>query len=305
MLLAFLMVISFGSGRAAGAAPRSLPAGPLYGVTVDDISNVSQVVASESALPVMPTTRVYLDVHEPASYYRSALSLLDQHSYVMGEILDSSDMTSVTPTSEKRRVSALLGTLGSSVDVWEIGNEVNGNWTGPYSTGAKMVTNTYSQVSAAGGRTALTLYYNIGCGDGPSELDPITYSKDYLPATVRQGLNYVLLSYYQTECQNQVLTASTVTAYVQQLHSVFPNAMLGFGEIGIPNPVTASTESSAVSIIGHYYPMAVNVPYYVGGYFYWTYDEDALPYMGNPVWLAIEAGMTGEKAALGTTSPSY
>ena len=52
----------------------------------------------------------------------------------------------------------------------------------------------------AGKRTALTLYYNVGCGDGPKELDPIAFSQKYVPAAVRDGLDYVLLSYYEDDC---------------------------------------------------------------------------------------------------------
>lgn len=284
--------------HSAGASPRTLPTGPIYGVTIDDISNVAGVNSANAALPHMPTTRVYFDVKEPASYYTSAVASLDTHSYVMGEMLDSSDMKSITPTAEHTRVADLLSTLGSSVDIWEVGNEVNGNWTGPYSTGASMVTDAYDQVVAAGGRTALTLYYNIGCGDGASELDPITYSDQYLSASVRDGLDYVLLSYYQTQCNNQVLSASTVTSYVEQLHTVFPNALLGFGEVGLPNPVTSSTQAEAISIIDHYYTLGVNLPYYIGGYFYWYYLEDAVPYQGNQVWAAISSSMQTEGQVL-------
>jgi hypothetical protein len=57
-------------------------------------------------------------------------------------------------------------------------------------------------VSAAGYRSALTLYYNIGCGDGSAELSPVAFSQKYVPAAVRDGLNYVLLSYYEDDCSS-------------------------------------------------------------------------------------------------------
>jgi hypothetical protein len=38
------------------------------------------------------------------------------------------------------------------------------------------LTAAYKEVNAAGGRTALTLYYNVGCGDGPGELSPLAFS---------------------------------------------------------------------------------------------------------------------------------
>ena len=115
----------------AGAAPRAVP-DPLYGVTVDTIGNLSQVVAGAQHLAHMPVTRVYFNVHEPASYYASALRALSPYSYVMGELLDSSDERHIGVTAFNRRVKSYVATLGSTVDIWEIGNEVNGDWTGPY-----------------------------------------------------------------------------------------------------------------------------------------------------------------------------
>ena len=54
------------STHAASATPRDLPPGPVYGVTIDDIANISSVVSAAEAMPDMSTTRVYLDPTEPA-----------------------------------------------------------------------------------------------------------------------------------------------------------------------------------------------------------------------------------------------
>lgn len=297
LIVAAAAVLSGGSitagslrpGRAE-AATRTLPPGPLYGVTVDDVSSVSAIVAGNGALPVKPTTRVYLDPLEPASSYTKPVAQIAQNSYVMAELLDSADMRSVTPAAEHTRVAALLSALGGSVDIWEVGNEVNGNWTGAYSTGAQMITDAYDQVKAAGGRTALTVWYNAGCA-AKGELDPITYANTYLSAAVRNGLDYVLLSYYQSQCNGVSLSSSTVTAYAEKLHAVFPNASVGFGEIGLPRPVSSTTQAAAIEMIDHYYRLPVDLPYYVGGYFWWYYAEDALPYADNAVWDAISRAM--------------
>jgi hypothetical protein len=52
-------------------------------------------------------------------------------SYLMGELLDSSDETSISAAAYNTRVKSYLAALGGQVDLWEIGNEVNGDWTGP------------------------------------------------------------------------------------------------------------------------------------------------------------------------------
>ena len=223
----------------------------------------------------------------------------------MGEILDSSDMKSMTVSAEQTRVSSLLSTLGSTVDVWEIGNEVNGNWTGSYSTGAQMLVNTYNQVAADGYRSALTLYENSwapnNCGDGMSELTPQQYSSRYVPASVRDGIDYVLLSWYPTQCRGLSgnVPVSTITAEVQSLHTLYPNALIGFGELGLPNPTKSSTEAEAESIMAYYYGIAISEPYYIGGYFWWYWDED-LSLSGMPA--ALHNAFRAENAALGTNN---
>jgi hypothetical protein len=246
----------------------------------------------------MPTTRIYFDVRRPASYYAPAVAALQPVSYLMGELLDSSDSRRTGVAKYDKRVKSYLSVLGNSVDIWEIGNEVNGNWTGKYPKVESKLVEAYTDVWSSGKRTALTLYYNAGCGDGPRELDPIVFSQRYVPAAVRSGLDYVLLSYYEGSCNGIRPSAATWTAYFAQLHNLYPHALLGFGEIGMTNPVTSSTLSAAQSLVGYYYGLAINLPYYVGGYFWWYYDEDCLPPASKPLWTTLQTGFASEHAAL-------
>ncbi len=289
------------TSRTAGPDPavsmRALPR-PLFGVTVDNVANLSDIVASSRALSHMPVTRVYFNVREPATYYASALRTLDPVSYVMGELLDSSDSRHIGTAAYSKRVKSYLSVLGNSVDVWEIGNEINGNWTGRYKAVENKLTAAYEDVASSGKRTAVTLYYNIGCGDGPAELDPITFSEKYVPAPVRSGLDYVLLSYYEGDCKGIRPTAATWTAYFAQLHDLYPHALLGFGEIGMDKPATSSTLGTAQSLMRYYYGLDIGLPYYVGGYFWWYYDEDCLPLATKPLWATLQSGFASEAAAL-------
>ena len=286
------------TSRQISTAPnRPLPS-PLYGDTVDDVSNLTTTVAGLQNLPQAPTTRLYFDVHEPASYYTTAINALRPVSYIMGELLDSSDETSISTSAYNTRVKSYLAAFGSQVDLWEIGNEVNGNWTGSYPTVSAKLTDGYNDVSAAGKSSALTLYYNVGCGDGSSELSPLAFSSKYVPASVRDGLSYVLLSYYEDDCHGIRPSAATWTAYFQQLHALYPNAKLGFGEIGLNNPVQPKTLASAESMIPYYYGLSIKLPYYVGGYFWWYFKEDCLPYTGKPLWTSLAHGFAAEAASL-------
>lgn len=278
------------------AAPRAVPR-TLYGVTADDVANLNQIVASSRHLPAMPTTRIYFDVSQPPEYYAAAVKRLHPVSYLMGELLDSSDETSIGVAAYAKRTRAYLDAFGTTIDIWEIGNEVNGNWTGPYPVVAAKLEAAYHEVAARHLRTALTLYDNAGCGDGPGELSPLDFSRRYVPRAVRAGLNYVFLSYYEDECGNIRPPVRAWTAYFRSLHALYPRARLGFGEVGLPDPVTTRTMNAAKSLIRYYYGLPIRLPYYTGGYFWWYYAEDCLTYTGKPLWRTLSAAFKAEKAA--------
>jgi hypothetical protein len=286
--------------RISTALGRPLPR-PLYGVTVDDVSHAGQIVAGVRNLPEAPTVRVYFDVHEPARYYTATVSALRPVSYLMGELLDSADETSISAPAYHERVTSYLAAFRDKIDLWEIGNEVNGSWAGRYPAVEAKLTEAYRAVTAAGKRTALTLYYNAGCGDGPGELGPLAFSRAYVPTAVRAGLDYVLLSYYPAACPGARPSTATWTAYFQSLHALYPKARLGFGEIGLANPVATKTLKLAESLVRRYYGLAVNLPYYVGGYFWWYFAEDGLPYASKPLWGVLSSGLRAEASAISHT----
>jgi len=278
------------------AGPRPLPR-TLYGVTADDISGLAQLVEGARHLPERPVTRIYFDAAEPPGYYAAAVTALRPVSYLMGELLDSSDEARVSVAAYRARVRAYLAAFGRDVDLWEIGNEVNGDWTGPYTTVEAKLTAAYQEVSALGEPMALTLYYNVGCGDGPAELGPLAFSRRYVPPAVRAGLRYVFLSYYEDNCGGIRPTAAVLTAYLRALHRLYPHARLGFGEVGLDQPVTAATLPAAVDMLSYYYGLPIRLPYYTGGYFWWYYAEDCLPYGRRPLWSALRAAFIAEAAS--------
>jgi hypothetical protein len=286
------------SSRIASAPGRALPS-PLYGVTIDDVSHAGQIAAALRNLPKAPTARIYFDVTEPAGYYTAAVSALRPVSYLMGELLDSADETRIATSAYKTRVRSYLAAFRGKIDVWEIGNEVNGNWTGRYPAVAAKLTEAYREVTAAGKRAALTLYYNIGCGDDPAELSPVAFSRAYVPRAVRDGLRYVLLSYYPDACHGLRPGAGAWTAYFKRLHVLYPHAMLGFGEIGLKSPAAPDTLRAARALIHYYYGLVVRLPYFAGGYFWWYFTEDCLPYASKPLWAALGNGFQAEAAAWG------
>ena len=151
-----------------------------------------------------------------------------------------------------------------------------------------MVAAAHDIVKAAGGLTAVTMYYNDdGKGTNCYEL-PMdswrTWAQTYLPARVRQGADYALFSYYPyQDCPG---LNPTWTNDFKLLESIFPVAKVGFGEIGTSS--TRAPLSVQQNLIKSYYPMGTTSmaadPRFIGGYFWWNYVEQMLPYSTSSYW---------------------
>jgi len=174
-LVAVCILVLGGSG--AGRAHPDLVAGHRsFGVTVDNLGRLVAVLDSLRALPRRQWVRVVFDVDpnrlaDPATYVEK-VGAVRAAGDVLGELVDSSSIRRLSVTQTNARV-AYTRALGSSVSMWEIGNEVNGDWTGAPAVVARKLQVGYRVVHGLGGHWALTLYENGGCGDGPRELSPV------------------------------------------------------------------------------------------------------------------------------------
>lgn len=259
---------------APSPSPSPTPASnQVYGLTIDQIGNLNSIVTSLKSLSQKPTTRIVFDENVAASYYANAASQIHAVSYVMGEILDSFYVKDISVSGYSARTTEYMNTLGSNVDIWEIGNEINGEWLGSTSDVVTKMTNAYNIVKNAGKKTALTLYYNEDCWMYPAN-EMFTWANKNVPASMKSGLDYVWISYYEDDCNN--LQPNWPAVY-QKLAAMFPNSKIGFGEVG------TNVSSKKASYINRYYNMTINQPNYVGGYFWWYGFQDFVP-MTNPLW---------------------
>ena len=300
------------TGTTTGTPPPSPPTttstSPMFGVTIDGVSGMSTVMSAEAAMPYKATTRVVLD-NAAASQFTSAISQLHGHSPVMAEILDSATMAGVSNTQVDSATKSYTSAFGSNVDIWEVGNELNGNWTGSYSTVGQKMQTMYNDVKAVNpnATTALTLYYNnpsggpaSNCGDGTSELTPEQYTQQYVPPAIANGLDYVLLSYYPTQCGNYEPTSAQVAKDVEALHALYPNAKIGFGELGTPNAATSSSATQANQIMQWGYSLNPGESYYIGGYFWWYGAQDVFGQSGCGCMTSdLNTAFNAEHAAIG------
>lgn len=274
LILGGVSVVS--NGTAAGySAPQ------VYGVTVDDVSKLSSITTALSKFPKKMTTRIVFDEGQSASSYRNATVAINRVSNVMGEILDSSAMDQYSVSQYLDRTKEYLSTLGDVVNIWEVGNEINGEWLGKNADVVAKMTGAYDIAKAQGKTAALTLYYNKDCWSNPNN-EMFKWTAANVPERMKQGLDYVLVSYYEEDCNGLKPDWPKVFA---QLSAMFPYSKVGFGETG-----TTTTDKAAY--LTRYYTMQIPVPNYIGGYFWWYGKEDLMPYT-KPLWSTLSKAIGG------------
>lgn len=263
----------------------------IYGVTISNPWNqMPAIMKSLSTLAFKPTARVVFDEFVPASDYKPIVDELQSASYVMGEILDSYYMPKYSVQAYKDRTTEYLNSLGSSVNIWEIGNEINGEWLGDTTSVKAKMTAAYDIVKAANKTTALTLYYNKGCFS-KADHEMFTWTQNNVPEYMKLGLDYVFISFYEDDCNGIQPNWNEV---FNQLGEMFPNSKIGFGE----NGTVASSKKE--SYINRYYRMSINHPRFIHGNFWWYFDAsqnggpgDMVP-QGNSLWTILNNAMMGK-----------
>jgi hypothetical protein len=259
----------------------------FYGITLDNVTRLDEIVASLIHLPQRPAVRIAFDPGVPPAGYRRAVAAISKVAYVMAEPVDSSEVAGYTTNEYIARFKNYVTTFGEQVSLWEVGNEVNGDWLGPAARVRADIAGAFRVVTTAREQTALTLSYEPGCA-GDRAHDMWTWAARNIPAAMKQGLDYVLVSYYEEDCGDYRPAQARWTAVFRRLHAMFPHARLGFGEVGT---AVKDTVAYKTAYLNRYYRLSIDLPQYAGGYFWWYYAEDMLPYRHNPLYRALSAAM--------------
>ena len=295
------MIVCGAMAPAFGQVPS-----PLRGITVDNVKNLSEIVDSISHLSQKMTTRIVFDRGKTPRDYRAATEAIHKVSYVMGQPIDSFWMKCFTVTEYRDRVKDFVDSLSDVVDIWEIANEINGDWTfgdtrrckpkasvpstAAADVAAKMVA-AYDYVKAKGKIAELTLYYNKGCG-APEANEMFTWAEANIPDRMKQGLDYVLISYYEDDCHGAQPEWPVVFA---KLAKMFPNSRIGFGECGAQKRKAPYVVKK--QYVDRYYRMRIDLPNFVGGCFWWYFRQDMVPYKDarqrvNPMWQTLNEAIS-------------
>ncbi|EPH39289.1 hypothetical protein STRAU_7642 [Streptomyces aurantiacus JA 4570] len=266
---------------------RPLPS-PLRGVTTDSVVDREQLVRAVSDHSRAPTVRIVFEQDTPVRAYAAAIGRLRPHAYLMGELLDSDALSDFSVSQVRERTEKFVAAYGDRIDVWEIGNELNGSWTGdsPGEINAKVLA-AYDVVKEHGGRTALTLNHWSGPDCYEKAWEPTSAYARLMPERLKRGADFVLLSIYETACSPaQHPTADQIGATLVRLGKTFPRAKLGIGEVGAQRKQDGLAKDPGLAekkrLAQRYYGMQSALekrvgPRFVGGYFWWYYAEDAVP----------------------------
>jgi hypothetical protein len=248
----------------------------LYGVTVDAIDHLNDIETALSNHSKKTTVRIVFDEYVPASQYDQSVKRLSCVSDVMGEILDSWYFKRYSIEEYQSRVREYVDRFQGKVAIWEIGNEINGEWLGRADTVVEKISYAFAYCRKLGLKTAVTLYYNKDCWENP-ENEMFRWVNTNIPVKLKYYLDYVFVSYYEDDCNNYQPNWQQV---FDSLHAIFPNSLLGIGECG------TAVQSQKAAYMTRYYTMQVTTPGFIGGFFWWYYKQDCVPFT-KPLWTTL------------------
>ncbi len=251
----------------------------MYGVTLDDVTAVpvQEVIDALDAMDKKPTVRIVMRPELRAAAYAETLKALHGHAFILLCPCDSSYLPHYRSVQAyTARFKECVKALAPYVDIWETGNEINGEgWTGlSAQEAAQYVYAAWKYLYAAGLTTEITPY---AFRPGDQSLDMIPWLEKYIPEQMKKHIDHVLISYYDAD--NGGMHDDWQTTF-DRLKAMFPNAYVGFGECGFPEPHEYDAEFQKQ--FSAYYGMTAFNDRYEGGYFWWYWQEDLLPRQNNP-----------------------
>jgi len=243
----------------------------IFGVTIDDpYSNIPEIKTALSSHCIKPTVRIVFDEFVAATDYIDPITQIKTSGFIMGELLDSYYVNQYSVKQYINRATEYYNALKNLVDIWEIGNEVNGDWLGNSDSVIAKIQGAYTIIKQTGGKTAITLYFNRDCYSNIQD-EMFTWIKNNLPNSMKQGLDYVLVSYYEDDCNEVILSENEWQQVFDSLRIIFPNSKLGMGECGTTNA------GKKAAYMKRYYRMNITTPGYIEGNFWWYYKQDCVP----------------------------
>lgn len=209
---------------------------------------------------------------KPSDYEKLIKYAKSKHLKILGQPVDSSDSAGYTYKEYLKRFKIFTDRF-PQIDAWEIGNEVNGSWTG--SGMPRKLAETAAYVRKKTGKlTVLTFFWQLNTSG--KEYALFNWMDAHVPASVRKHIDCVFLSQYQ----EQAPVGTAFDQVMTRLGKEFPRAKIGLGELGywIPGQrywwaySKKHPNSDARRAVCHqFYRAALGYPNSVGGGFWWNF----------------------------------
>ncbi|HEX8173982.1 MAG TPA: hypothetical protein VF543_02565 [Pyrinomonadaceae bacterium] len=327
---------------------KGAPPQRIYGLTIENLNelDVDKFREKFKDVTVPITLRVVFQANTSPSDYEAKLSELHNppqgkkkfyilalpfDSYALrhyqlnsnpNENFDCKNFAPTDPVYDHRAKCFVEYFKGEKdyIDAWEVGNEVNGEWADEaYQDGVKLPPETKGKPEItvekinrlisfipAHKPIMLTVSYMPNCLEWTA--NAMDQWINNFPQTMIDKLDYVLVSYYENNCDFRVLSEEEINRDVfGTLRRVFKNQFLGMGEIGysdgddedfetckgnencycskdmencnrancIPrNDKMACCRKSKIAQMQRYYGMKPSDSLYIGGGFWWNAGTD-------------------------------
>lgn len=236
----------------------------IYGVTLDDIDEVDSAIPSLRDLPFKPMARVVVDNGRDLSDYLEPVKRLLTVCDVMIQVQDSFDDSSLTTSAYVKKFVDLIDLFqGVNIAMWEIGNEVSGDWLSP---------NIWQKVKQCAViaqnknlKTAITFFMD-------EDLAPFLQSHEPVHCDV------VLISCYPSTPKELRKMNERLPGVLDELKSYCTATEAGVGEYGPEewdSKHTIAVRSKLVEVFDLY-----------NGGFYWDFQQDCVP-KRKAIWRTI------------------
>ena len=102
----------------------------MRGVTLDSVDDLGAAERAIDALPFTATVRLVTDPERGPDDYQEAITALSSRARLVVQLVDSTAMAGLGVEEARSRARAFVERYAGQVEVWEVGNEVNGAWAG-------------------------------------------------------------------------------------------------------------------------------------------------------------------------------
>ncbi len=269
LYLAFdLMLKEYGPAFARANKSRTTP---WLGVTLEDITQYRWDLDKLAAMagPYAWVRIVFQAEDQPADYAAVVQYAAAKGIRILGLPVDSSADLALSRDQYLQRYKAFIAAF-PEVEVWEVGNEVNGGWSSDDIAGR--VADVAAYCKGLGKKTYLSLFWQLNTIEPALAL--FNWVDANLPPSVRANLDYVGLSQYQ----EQAPVGPAFDQIMRRLQAEFPVQQIGLAELGYwikgqrywwaynSNVTTAKR-----MILDQYYKASLGYAGSHGGGFWWNY----------------------------------